>query len=189
MGPRGRRMGDGARLPLGPRRVAVRRCPDRRQALRSGVAPRPGPRCRRPAVPGPRRGLARCPFGIGYAITGTLAGAFVFFLWAGLIRMALLHHVTWSINSICHIWGRRPFVNRRPEHERRPTRPGVLRRELAQLPPRGTGLSPSRGAGPPVRPVRRSHPGLRAGRLGDQGALADQRLDRRADGSVPVGSI
>jgi stearoyl-CoA desaturase (delta-9 desaturase) len=50
------------------------------------------------------------PFGIGYAITGTLAGAFVFFLWAGLIRMALLHHVTWSINSICHIWGRRPFV-------------------------------------------------------------------------------
>jgi stearoyl-CoA desaturase (delta-9 desaturase) len=24
--------------------------------------------------------------------------------------MALLHHVTWSINSICHLWGRRPFV-------------------------------------------------------------------------------
>ena len=26
-------------------------------------------------------------------------------LWAGFIRMALLHHVTWSINSVCHLWG------------------------------------------------------------------------------------
>jgi stearoyl-CoA desaturase (delta-9 desaturase) len=32
------------------------------------------------------------------------------FLWAGLIRMALLHHVTWSINSICHMAGQRPFT-------------------------------------------------------------------------------
>jgi stearoyl-CoA desaturase (delta-9 desaturase) len=24
--------------------------------------------------------------------------------------MMVLHHVTWSINSVCHIWGRRPFV-------------------------------------------------------------------------------
>jgi stearoyl-CoA desaturase (delta-9 desaturase) len=31
------------------------------------------------------------------------------FFWAGLVRMALLHHVTWSINSVCHLWGRRPF--------------------------------------------------------------------------------
>jgi stearoyl-CoA desaturase (delta-9 desaturase) len=50
------------------------------------------------------------PFAIGWIMFGTLAGAFGAFLWAGLVRMALLHHVTWSINSVCHLWGRRPFV-------------------------------------------------------------------------------
>ena len=50
------------------------------------------------------------PLGIGWAVTGTLGGALGVFLWAGLIRMALLHHVTWSINSVCHLWGRRPFT-------------------------------------------------------------------------------
>ncbi len=49
------------------------------------------------------------PFSIGWAVTGTLAGAFAMFVWAGLVRMAVLHHVTWSINSVCHLWGRRPF--------------------------------------------------------------------------------
>jgi stearoyl-CoA desaturase (delta-9 desaturase) len=50
------------------------------------------------------------PFSIGWALWGTLAGAVGALLWAGLVRMALLHHVTWSINSICHLWGQRPFV-------------------------------------------------------------------------------
>jgi len=50
------------------------------------------------------------PFAIGWLIWGTLAGALGAFVWAGLVRMALLHHVTWSINSVCHLWGRRPFV-------------------------------------------------------------------------------
>ena len=50
------------------------------------------------------------PLAIGWLVTGTLGGALGVFLWAGLIRMALLHHVTWSINSICHLWGRRPFT-------------------------------------------------------------------------------
>lgn len=49
------------------------------------------------------------PFGIGWAISGTLAGAITALIWAGLIRMAVLHHVTWSINSICHMFGKRPF--------------------------------------------------------------------------------
>ncbi|MFC7303010.1 acyl-CoA desaturase [Streptomyces monticola] len=31
------------------------------------------------------------------------------FFWAGLVRIGLLHHVTWSINSICHMTGERPF--------------------------------------------------------------------------------
>ena len=50
------------------------------------------------------------PFFVGWALYGTLAGALTVFLWAGLVRMAVLHHVTWSINSVCHIWGRRPFI-------------------------------------------------------------------------------
>jgi stearoyl-CoA desaturase (delta-9 desaturase) len=50
------------------------------------------------------------PFAAGFALYGTLSGAFTVFVWAGLVRMAVLHHVTWSINSVCHIWGRRPFL-------------------------------------------------------------------------------
>jgi stearoyl-CoA desaturase (delta-9 desaturase) len=50
------------------------------------------------------------PFFLGWALSGTLAGALAALLWAGLVRMALLHHVTWSVNSVCHLWGRRPFA-------------------------------------------------------------------------------
>ncbi len=46
---------------------------------------------------------------IGGLVTGTWTGAFTAFFWAGLVRMALLHHVTWSVNSICHVVGERPF--------------------------------------------------------------------------------
>jgi stearoyl-CoA desaturase (delta-9 desaturase) len=55
-------------------------------------------------------GSLALPFLVGWLIFGTLAGAFGAFFWAGLVRMALLHHVTWSINSVCHLWGKRPFV-------------------------------------------------------------------------------
>jgi stearoyl-CoA desaturase (delta-9 desaturase) len=47
------------------------------------------------------------PFGIGYLLSGTLVGALTALLWAGLVRMALLHHVTWSVNSLCHTFGKR----------------------------------------------------------------------------------
>ena len=30
-------------------------------------------------------------------------------LWGGFVRLALVHHITWSINSICHTWGQRAF--------------------------------------------------------------------------------
>jgi stearoyl-CoA desaturase (Delta-9 desaturase) len=39
-------------------------------------------------------------------------GALTAFFWASLVRVALLHHVTWSINSICHTVGNRPFKSR-----------------------------------------------------------------------------
>jgi stearoyl-CoA desaturase (Delta-9 desaturase) len=49
------------------------------------------------------------PAAIGYAISGTWQGALTALLWGGAIRIFLLHHVTFSINSICHFWGRRNF--------------------------------------------------------------------------------
>ncbi|HYL79492.1 MAG TPA: acyl-CoA desaturase, partial [Candidatus Acidoferrum sp.] len=49
------------------------------------------------------------PFGIGYSLAGSWVGAVSALVWAGIVRMALLHHVTWSVNSICHVFGRRPL--------------------------------------------------------------------------------
>lgn len=53
-------------------------------------------------------GLA-IPAVIGGLITMTWTGAFLGFLWGGLARVAVVHHITWSVNSICHLWGSRPF--------------------------------------------------------------------------------
>jgi stearoyl-CoA desaturase (delta-9 desaturase) len=53
-------------------------------------------------------GLA-LPFGLGYLIDGTLAGALTAALWGGPVRIFALHHVTWSINSVCHFFGTRRF--------------------------------------------------------------------------------
>jgi stearoyl-CoA desaturase (delta-9 desaturase) len=46
---------------------------------------------------------------LGFAFTGTLSGAVMAFLWGSLARIFMLHHVTWSINSICHFYGKRPY--------------------------------------------------------------------------------
>jgi stearoyl-CoA desaturase (delta-9 desaturase) len=56
-------------------------------------------------------GLAM-PTLLGGLISWSWAGALTAFFWAGLIRVATLHHVTWSINSICHAVGARPFSAR-----------------------------------------------------------------------------
>ena len=50
------------------------------------------------------------PFALGYAIDGTLGGALAAALWGGAVRIFLLHHVTWSINSVCHFFGTRRFA-------------------------------------------------------------------------------
>ena len=42
----------------------------------------------------------------------SLSGAITAFFWASLVRVALLHHVTWSVNSICHLFGRKDFLAR-----------------------------------------------------------------------------
>src|SRR4051812_18553064 len=53
-------------------------------------------------------GLA-LPAAAGYLITGTLLGAATGLLWGGLVRVFFVHHVTWSVNSICHFMGTRRF--------------------------------------------------------------------------------
>jgi stearoyl-CoA desaturase (delta-9 desaturase) len=47
---------------------------------------------------------------LGGLLTWSWQGALTAFFWASLVRIALLHHVTWSINSICHVYGQRPFA-------------------------------------------------------------------------------
>ena len=54
-------------------------------------------------------GLA-IPFGLGLALSGSLAGGLTGLLWGGLVRVLLLHHMTFSINSLCHVFGRRPYA-------------------------------------------------------------------------------
>jgi len=49
------------------------------------------------------------PAAAGGLITWSWQGALTAFFWAGLVRVSLLHHITWSINSICHVYGERPF--------------------------------------------------------------------------------
>jgi stearoyl-CoA desaturase (Delta-9 desaturase) len=54
-------------------------------------------------------GLA-LPFGLGMLIGGTVAAGFEGMLWGGAVRIVILHHVTYSINSLCHFFGRQRFA-------------------------------------------------------------------------------
>jgi stearoyl-CoA desaturase (delta-9 desaturase) len=55
---------------------------------------------------------------LGWALPGIFAGLLLHswvaalegFLWGGLVRTFVHHHITWSINSVCHVWGTRPFA-------------------------------------------------------------------------------
>ena len=68
--------------------------------MRADQPPLPVHRPGRAGAPGARRVRA---------IAGTLAGAATGLLWGGLVRMFLVHHVTWSVNSVCHFLGSRRF--------------------------------------------------------------------------------
>jgi stearoyl-CoA desaturase (Delta-9 desaturase) len=54
-------------------------------------------------------GLA-IPFGLGVLVAGTVDAGLEAMLWGGAVRIFLLHHVTYSINSLCHFFGRRRFA-------------------------------------------------------------------------------
>lgn len=49
---------------------------------------------------------------VGGILSQSVIGAVTAFVWAGVMRVALLQHVTWAINSICHVYGTRPFASR-----------------------------------------------------------------------------
>jgi stearoyl-CoA desaturase (Delta-9 desaturase) len=49
------------------------------------------------------------PFGLGYLIGGTWQAALTGLLWGGAVRMLVVHHVTYSINSLCHFFGRQAY--------------------------------------------------------------------------------
>lgn len=49
------------------------------------------------------------PAVLGGLITGSWLGFWTGLLWGGLVRIFLVHHVTWSVNSACHLWGFRPY--------------------------------------------------------------------------------
>ena len=53
-------------------------------------------------------GLA-IPFALGFGLSGSLAGGLTALLWGGFVRIFMVHHVTWSVNSVCHFFGRRRF--------------------------------------------------------------------------------
>ena len=49
------------------------------------------------------------PTVLGGVLTLSWSGALFGLVWGGLVRIFLVHHVTWSVNSVCHLWGGRPY--------------------------------------------------------------------------------
>lgn len=49
------------------------------------------------------------PTVIGGLISMTWTGALLGLVWGGFVRILMVHHITWSVNSVCHLWGTRPF--------------------------------------------------------------------------------
>jgi stearoyl-CoA desaturase (delta-9 desaturase) len=48
---------------------------------------------------------------VGGLVSLSWAGVCTGLIWGGLVRIFLVHHVTWSVNSACHLWGTRPFAS------------------------------------------------------------------------------
>ena len=120
------------------------------------------------------------PAAIGYAISGTWQGALTALLWGGAIRIFLLHHVTFSINSVCHFWGRRRFKT--PDHSR-----NVWLMSLISF---GESWHNNHHAFPSsaFHGMRRVRGRARPGRLGDHRAReARAGLEGRADPARPAG--
>jgi stearoyl-CoA desaturase (delta-9 desaturase) len=64
------------------------------------------------------------PAVIGGLLTWSWTGMVLGLVWGGLARVFLVHHVTWSVNSVCHLWGGRPYAT--GDHSRNNLVFGVL---------------------------------------------------------------
>ena len=95
---------------------------------------------------------------LGFALTGTLRGALTGLLWGGFVRIFIQHHVTWSVNSICHFFGTPPLRHRGRVDQRLLARAALLRRVLAPQPPCLPALGRARAALVGGRSVRDGHP-------------------------------
>ena len=113
------------------------------------------------------------PTALGFVLHGfTLEGALRGLVWGGLVRAFFLHHITWSINSVCHYFGRRRFdVEDLSTNVAWLAHP-VVRRGVAPQPPRVPALRVARPAPARDRHLRPVHRRARARRPG---------LERRAD--------
>lgn len=49
------------------------------------------------------------PAALGGLLNQNWSGVLLGFVWGGLVRILLVHHVTWSVNSVCHLWGSQPY--------------------------------------------------------------------------------
>ncbi len=116
---------------------------------------------------------------VGGLWAGSWQGALTAFFWASVVRMAVLHHATWSINSICHTLGERPVQDPRQGDQRLAAGADQHGRELAQPAPRRPDRGPPRRRPLADRHQRRAHP--RPGEAGprDRRPLAQPRAARR----------
>jgi stearoyl-CoA desaturase (delta-9 desaturase) len=64
------------------------------------------------------------PTVLGGLITMSWMGALTGMIWGGLVRILVEHHATWSVNSICHLWGPSPYKSN--DHSRNNAFVGVL---------------------------------------------------------------
>ena len=117
------------------------------------------------------------PAVLGGLLTWSWQGAVTGFFWGTLVRVGLLHHVTWSINSICHAVGERPVREPRQVRQRVVARVAVDGRVLAQPPPRRSDLCPSRRPQGADRRQRAGHLGVGEAGLGVGRPLAERGPD------------
>ena len=97
-------------------------------------------------------GLA-APFLLGCAFGGTLRDGLTGLLWGGAVRVLVLHHATYSINSLCHFFGRRRFATKDESRNLLWLSFFSYRRGVAQQPPRVPDVRRARHAALGVRPV------------------------------------
>ena len=131
-------------------------------------------------------GLA-LPFVLGYLIGGSLSTALTGLLWGGGVRMLVVHHVTYSINSLCHFFGRRDYDT--GDESRNLAWLSLLhvRGVVAQQPPRVPHLGRPRPAALADRPFLDGYPDTRGEGLAWDVVRVDER--RRERKALPADAV